>query len=97
MNVPFSHPSGGRPQKDGRKVRWCWKGTFTFRLPGGRPDAVPTRSPPPRESGAPRAFISPRRPVRTAKLRVQSPGPCPTPITAPGSVTRRLLWSRGGP
>ena len=31
MNVPFSHSSGGRGQKDGRKVRWCWEGTLTFR------------------------------------------------------------------
>ena len=30
MNVPFSHPSGGRAQKDGRKVRWCCQGTFTL-------------------------------------------------------------------
>ena len=30
MNVPFSHPSGGRAQKDGRKVRWCCEGTFTL-------------------------------------------------------------------
>ena len=38
VNVPFSHPSDLYPQKDGRKVRSCWKGTFTFvRAPGGRP------------------------------------------------------------
>ena len=30
VNVPFSHPSGGRAQKDGRKVRWCCQGTFTL-------------------------------------------------------------------
>ena len=37
VNVPFSHPSDLYPQKDGRKVRSCWKGTFTFvRAPGGR-------------------------------------------------------------
>ena len=29
MNVPFSHPSGGKAQKDGRKVRSCDEGTFT--------------------------------------------------------------------
>ena len=45
MNVPFSHPSGGRGQKDGRKVRWCWEGTFTFRCaPGGRSGAAPVRA-----------------------------------------------------
>ncbi len=32
MNVPFSHPSDLYPQKDGRKVRRRWEGTFTFRL-----------------------------------------------------------------
>ena len=41
MNVPFSHPSEVCPQKDGRKVRSRWKGTFTFRRAvGGRPDAT---------------------------------------------------------
>ena len=29
VNVPFSHPSGVRAQKDGRKVRPCDEGTFT--------------------------------------------------------------------
>ena len=39
MNVPFSHPSEVCPQKDGRKVRSRWEGTFTFcsrRAPGRR-------------------------------------------------------------
>ena len=31
VNVPFSHPSDLYPQKDGRKVRSRWEGTFTFR------------------------------------------------------------------
>ena len=31
MNVPFSHPSEDRGQKDGRKVRSRWEGTLTFR------------------------------------------------------------------
>ena len=31
VNVPFSHPSEVYPQKDGRKVRSRWEGTFTFR------------------------------------------------------------------
>ena len=30
VNVLFSHPSELYPQKDGRKVRSCWKGTFTI-------------------------------------------------------------------
>ena len=46
MNVPFSHPSEDRPQKDGRKVRSRWEGTFTFRrAPYGRPGAAPARGP----------------------------------------------------
>ena len=46
VNVPFSHPSGDRPQKDGRKVRSRWEGTFTFRrAPYGRPGAAPARGP----------------------------------------------------
>ena len=36
VNVPFSHPSELYPQKDGRKVRSCWKGTFTIRLDTSR-------------------------------------------------------------
>ena len=44
-NVPFSHPSDLYPQKDGRKVRSCWEGTFTFRPPGRRPDAATTHNP----------------------------------------------------
>ena len=45
-NVPFSHPSAGRGQKDGRKVRSRWEGTFTFRrAPLGHPDIVPGRAP----------------------------------------------------
>ena len=31
VNVPFSHPTGGRAQKDGRKVRPRDEGTLTFR------------------------------------------------------------------
>ena len=31
VNVPFSQPSELYPQKDGRKVRSRWKGTFVFR------------------------------------------------------------------
>ena len=46
-NVPFSHPSEVYPQKDGRKVRSRWEGTFTFRpAPRGRldmPDVEPHR------------------------------------------------------
>ena len=60
VNVPFSHPSGSRPQKDGRKVRWCCEGTFTSgvlrsgarslgcrtrsRLPPAAPPSPPPRS-----------------------------------------------------
>ena len=45
-NVSFSHPSAGRGQKDGRKVRSRWEGTFTFRrAPLGHPDIVPGRAP----------------------------------------------------
>ena len=46
VNVPFSHPSEVYPQKDGRKVRWCWEGTFAFRrAPHGRLRTRPTRRP----------------------------------------------------
>ena len=44
MNVPFSHPSEVYPQKDGRKVRSRWKGTFTFRAPAGTDTADPHRA-----------------------------------------------------
>ena len=45
-NVPFSHPSGVSGQKDGKKVRSRWEGTFTFRrAPLGHPDTVPGRAP----------------------------------------------------
>ena len=30
VNVPFSHPSGDKPQKDGRKVRSRDEGTLTL-------------------------------------------------------------------
>ena len=46
VNVPFSHPSEVYPQKDGRKVRSRWEGTFMFRCaPRGRPHTRPTRRP----------------------------------------------------
>ena len=38
VDVLFSHSSGGRAQKDGRRVRSCWEGTLTFRCGAGRPD-----------------------------------------------------------
>ena len=69
MNVPFSHPSEGKAQKDGRKVRWCWKGTFTFRTPDEHPDAVPARSP--RRPGRPSPGARLRRPAGA----VEPPGP----------------------
>lgn len=37
MNVPFSHSSEVYHQKNGRKVRSRWEGTFTFR--SARPPA----------------------------------------------------------
>ena len=47
MNVPFSHPSGGKAQKNGRKVRSLNEGTLTpsiaVDIQGGPPD--PVRSP----------------------------------------------------
>jgi len=64
VNVPFSHPSGGRAQKDGRKVRSRWEGTFTFRhgrrQPGGRASRAargrPT-SPPSASDPSPRSVV----------------------------------------
>ena len=41
MNVPFSHPSELYPQKDGRKVRSRWEGTFTFPPTPLRPSVRP--------------------------------------------------------
>ena len=64
MNVPFSHPSDLYPQKDGRKVRWCCEGTFTFRTPDEHPDAAPARSP--RSPGRPSpVLVSVRRLARS--------------------------------
>ena len=59
-NVPFSHPSEGRAQKDGRKVRSRWEGTFTSST------TVDDRRAP---SGAAR----PVRPVRRASPGVLRP------------------------
>ena len=69
------HLSGDRAQKDGRKVRWCWEGTFTL-----RPDAAGTG---PKEA-------RPRRRPRSAATRADHPpgagqAPAPrTPATPPG-------------
>ena len=41
MNVPFSHSSDLCPQKDGRKVRSRWEGTFTFPPTPLRPSVRP--------------------------------------------------------
>ena len=40
-NVLFSHPSEVKAQKDGRKVRSRWKGTFTIQASTRRPDTAP--------------------------------------------------------
>ena len=41
VNVPFSHPSGGRPQKDGRKVRSRCRPQSTLAAPPALPRNQP--------------------------------------------------------
>ena len=63
-NVPFSHPSDLYPQKNGRKVRWCWKSTFTFRR---APDRARTTRP---------ARIPAEPAQETGQARRAKPAPC---------------------
>ena len=83
VNVPFSHPSGGRAQKDGRKVRSCDEGTFTSST------AVDIRRGPPGAAGnrAPRRpGPAPHRNQRT-RMRPWSGG-APRPCTTSEPTTR---------
>ena len=65
MDVPFSHPTEIYPQKDGRKVRSRWEGTFTF---AGAPRAGARTTGPAPLCAASRRL---RRPLRPADLRVE--------------------------
>ena len=96
VNVPFSHPSGVRAQKDGRKVRPCDEGTFTSSTAidtrggsGGNPGRVG------RQPGAGRATT---RAGRTGGAPVVDSGSA----ECPSARSRRLrqIWAyralRGG-
>ena len=99
VNVPFSHPSELYLQKDGRKVRSCWEGTFTFRrVLGGRRcvrDAAPPRASlvliapfrRDRSSSAPRS-VGLRVEIGRAprRDRFEAPVRCPPGVAAPQKV-----------
>ena len=93
-NVPFSHPSAGRGQKDGRKVRSRWEGTFTFRrAPLGHPDTVPGRAPARHLRGG-RSPPAPRpSPARDRRLLLRGVG---AGHAHPGLIPRLFRPSDGG-
>ena len=72
MNVPFSHPSGGRPQKDGRKVRSRCRPQSTLAAPPALPRNQPIQM---IESGSlpslRRLAMSKVRPSREGRPRVR--------------------------
>ena len=88
-NVPFSHPSGGKAQKDGRKVRSRDEGTFTSST------MVDVRRAPP---GALRPARSALRRNHSSASWPSGPLPARSPDrshSAPRSVRLRLDDSRG--
>ena len=93
-NVPFAHPSGVSGQKDGRKVRSRWEGTFTFRrAPLGHPDTVPGRAPARHLHGG-RPPPAPRpSPARDRRLLLRSVG---ARHAHPGLIPRLFRPSDGG-